>query len=218
MTWQIRHEGSPKSLQGLTLAQVIEGLRDGQWALTDEVMGPDDTAWVAIENHPQLAEVAAELEMPPRPHDDETRLDMNALIDVCLVLLIFFMLTTTYVTAVQKIVPLPTLSEEQKKRGTKVVRADQVKRQMIRVNATGDKDGKVTIRVENQTLAAMRPDGQTLDADKLREALGPYVNQYGKDQVLLDARGVTWGLVIAIQDAARSAGVRVVNHLVPKKG
>src|SRR5262245_16889046 len=108
MSWKIRHEGSPRSMEGLELAQIIVGLRDGLWEPTDEVMGPQDRQWVAIENHPQLAQVAADLEPPPaRAHPDETRLDFNALIDVCLVLLIFFFLTTTYATAVQKVVPMP---------------------------------------------------------------------------------------------------------------
>ena len=66
MSWKVRHEGSPQFVQGLTLAQVVEGLRDGQWELTDEVMGPGDSAWVAIESHPQLAEVAEDLQPPPR--------------------------------------------------------------------------------------------------------------------------------------------------------
>jgi biopolymer transport protein ExbD len=215
MSWKIRHEGSPKFLQGLTLAQVVEGLRDGLWEPTDEVMGPGDTEWVAIENHPQLAEVAADLEPPPRPHEDETRLDMNALIDVCLVLLIFFMITTSYVAAVQKVVPLPTVAESEKK--GKVVRADQVRRQMIRVQAY-HRDGNLTVRVENQPLPVVRPDGKTLDGDKLRDALVPYVRgEDGKREVLLDARDVSWGTVIAIQDAAKAAGVRVVNHLVKKR-
>jgi biopolymer transport protein ExbD len=217
MSWKIRHEGSPRHLEGLTLAQVIQGLRDGQWEPTDEVMGPEDSAWVTIADHPQLAEVAADLEPPPKPHPDETHLDMNALIDVCLVLLIFFMLTTTYVAAVQKVVPLPTVQEQQKT-GVKKVRADQVKRQMIRVQATGDKSGKLTVRVEGQTLPVVQSDGQTLDHDKFREALWPYTHgEERKTEMLLDARDVSWGTVIALQDAAKDAGVRVVNHLVKKK-
>jgi biopolymer transport protein ExbD len=217
MTWNIRHEGSPRHLEGLTLAQVILGLRDGQWEPTDEVMGPEESSWVAIADHPQLAEAAADLEPPPRPHPDETHLDMNALIDVCLVLLIFFMLTTTYVAAVQKVVPLPTVEERQKK-GTKVVRADQVRRQMIRVQATADKAGKLTVRVEGQTLPVVQADGQTLDANKFSEALKPYTKgEERKTEMLLDARDVTWGTVIALQDAAKDAGVRVVNHLVKKR-
>ena len=110
-TWKIRHEGSPRSVDNLTLAQILEGLQDGLWEATDEVMGPNDAAWVAIENHPQLAEVAADLEPPPqRTYDDETRLDMNALIDVCLVLLIFFMLITSY-AVLQKRLEQPPITE-----------------------------------------------------------------------------------------------------------
>ena len=217
MSWKIRHEGSPRHLEGLTLTQVVEGLRDGQWEPTDEVMGPADAAWVRIEDHPQFAEVAADLEPPPKAHPDETHLDMNALIDVCLVLLIFFMLTTSYLEAVQKVVPLPTVHEREKK-GAKVVRADQVKRQMIRVQAYGDKAGKLTVRIENQTMPVVQSDGKTLDASRFRDALAPYTHGAdAKTQMLLDARDVSWGTVIALQDTAKSAGVRVVNHLVKKR-
>jgi hypothetical protein len=54
--WKVRHQGSPSALGDLTLAQVAEGLADGQWEPTDEVMGPGDTTWVPIESHPQLEE------------------------------------------------------------------------------------------------------------------------------------------------------------------
>src|SRR5262245_38710805 len=97
MPWQLRHQGSPQAVTGLSLQQIAEGLRDGLWETTDEVMCPSDQVWQAIENHPALAELAEEIEAPPPLHRDEgTHLDFNALIDVCLVLLIFFILTTTY--------------------------------------------------------------------------------------------------------------------------
>ena len=73
MTWKIRHQGSPRAVEGLTLADVLEGLQDGLWEPTDEVMGPTDQEWVALEDHPEFAELAADLE-PRSPHhyDDET--------------------------------------------------------------------------------------------------------------------------------------------------
>src|ERR1700694_5274302 len=112
MSWKIRHQGSPRSIEGLGLTHVVEGLQDGLWETTDEVMGPQDKQWVAIESHPQLAEVVADIEPPPpRVEDDETRLDMNPLIDVALVLLIFFILTTSY-AAVQKILNMPVITQE----------------------------------------------------------------------------------------------------------
>src|SRR5260370_2783852 len=74
-------------------------------------MGRQDTGWVAIESHPDCAGAAADIEPPPaKIHEDETRLDMNPLIDVCLVLLIFFILTTSY-AALQKVLDMPGVSQ-----------------------------------------------------------------------------------------------------------
>jgi biopolymer transport protein ExbD len=215
MSWQIRHEGSPQVVQGLSLQQIADGLRDGVWEPTDEVRGPGDGTWMAIENHPQLADVAADIEPPPRPQAEETRLDMNALIDVCLVLLIFFILTTTYAAAVQKVVPMsPVKSDGQKIR---TVTVDQIKKRMIRVQAHLDARGKPVIRVENQTVPALTDDGQAIDTDRLRDALRPYVRgEDGKSTIILDAKDVSWGTVIAIQDAAKGAGVREIHHLMRK--
>src|SRR5690348_4356674 len=101
MSWQVRHQGSPKAVPNLSVAQIVQGLRDGVWAPTDEVRGPQDTGWVALEEHPQFAEVVEDLEAPAtRDHGDEAHVDMNALIDVTMVLLIFFILTTTRSMAV----------------------------------------------------------------------------------------------------------------------
>ena len=216
-TWQIRHEGSPQAKSGLTLPQIIAGLRDGAWEPTDEVLGPGDRAWTAIENHPQLAETVADLEPPsPRVHEDETHLDMNALIDVCLVLLIFFMLTTSYVAAVQKVVPLPALSEDKQKRAVIRLTPQQVQ-SMIRVEARADKNGKPVIRVQNQPVSVVRDDGKTLDGSRLKDVLLPYVRgEPHRTEMVLDAHDINWGMVIAIQDAAKAAGVTVIHHNVGK--
>jgi biopolymer transport protein ExbD len=218
MTWQVRHEGSPRVVQGLTLPDIVQGLRDGSWEPTDEVMAPGEKTWTAIENHPQLAEQVADLEPPPIKHrDDATSLDMNAMIDVCLVLLIFFILTTTYATAVQKVVPMPTIKSESDGSKVRVVRPDEVKKKMIRLQAQRDAAGRLILRLENQPISVVSEDGQTLDGDRLRDALKPYVRgEDGKNELILDAGGISWGMVIAIQDAAKSAGVRTVHHLLRK--
>src|SRR5262245_24898701 len=96
MAWQVRQEGSPEAINLPTEVDVLAGLRDGNFLPTDEVKGPTDADWQPIETHPQFAEAAQEVEPPPAESVDETHLDMNPLIDVCLVLLIFFILTITY--------------------------------------------------------------------------------------------------------------------------
>src|SRR5262249_54557144 len=160
----------------------------------------------AIENHPRLADTVADLEPPEaRYHAEATSLDMNALIDVCLVLLIFFILTTTYAAAVQKVVPMPTLKQAEGKNKARVISREDVKR-MIRVQTELDRAGKPAMRIENQTASVFDDDGG-LDANKLREALQPYTKgEDGKSEIILDAKGVNWGMVIAIQDTARSVG------------
>src|SRR5436305_13219310 len=112
MKYSVRHQGSPRSVDGLTVAEVVEGLQEGQWDPTDEVKGPADPDWVSIENHPQLEEVAADLAPPPATQDvDETRLDMNPVIDVALVRLVYFTLTTTY-GAMKSVLIIPSGATE----------------------------------------------------------------------------------------------------------
>ena len=108
MAWQVRHEGSPRVVRNLSLQQIVDGLRDGLWETTDEVQGPGEARFRPIEAHPQLSEIAQDLEAPPRRlHQEPTSLDMNALIDVCLVLLIFFILTTCTPISSRRSFPSP---------------------------------------------------------------------------------------------------------------
>jgi biopolymer transport protein ExbD len=212
MSWQVRHEGSPRVVRNLTLEQIVAGLRDGLWEPTDEVLGPGETHWRPIEAHPQLAEIAFDLE-PPRPmhHPEATSLDMNALIDVCLVLLIFFILTTSYANLVQKVVPMPSEIFASAKQRTATV--EEVNAKMIRLQAIGDKSGKPLVRIQDQTVDVLAADGQSIDGTKLQAALVPYVRGEGhKRTLLMDAREVSWDTVVQIQDAARASGITTIHH------
>jgi biopolymer transport protein ExbD len=204
--WKLRHQGSPSSLGDLTLAQVAEGLADGRWEPTDEVMGPDDKDWVPIESHPQLEEIAAELEPEPsRTYDDETRLDMNALIDVCLVLLIFFILTTSY-AILQKRMEAPDVSAN--KLGPPTITKEKVDQQMIRVSVRME-DGKPVFRIEDRVV----------DPSQLEYELSRFVKATKKTQLLLEADDdVPHSASIAVQDAAKGARIEKVNFALPDTG
>jgi len=204
--WKVRHEGSPAALGDLTLAQVAEGLADGRWEPTDEVMGPNDPAWVPIENHPQLADIAADLEPPPpRVYDDETRLDMNALIDVCLVLLIFFILTTSY-AVLQKRLEAPGVTAD--RLGPAVVTKEKVEQQMIRVSVKME-DGQPVTRIEDRVV----------DPSRLESELRSFGQAVKKTQVLVEHDDdVPQRAVVAVLDAAKGAGMEKVSLVVPDKG
>jgi biopolymer transport protein ExbD len=204
--WKVRHQGSPSALGDLTLAHVAEGLADGRWEPTDEVMGPSDNEWVPIENHPQLEAIAAELEPPPpRHYDDETRLDMNALIDVCLVLLIFFILTTSY-AVLQKRLEAPGVGGD--KGGPVVVTKEKVEQQMIQASVRME-NGKPVYRVEDKIV----------DPDNLGPELRRFVRSTSKTQLLFEHDyDVPQSAVIKVLDAANVAGMEKINLAVPDKG
>lgn len=202
--WKIRHQGSPQQVENLTLQQVVEGLQDGRWALTDEVMGPKDQRWVPIENHPQLAEVVEELEVDhPTPQVDEAHLDMNALIDVCMVLLIFFMLTITY-TALEKILDMPLARREGVRAA--LVNPEEARARMIQVEIS-KKANKPIIRVE----------GEVVNAQKT-EDLARVLRKTRKNEVLIRVQNgrtpdeqVDWGTVVQVISAAGEAHIERVH-------
>jgi biopolymer transport protein ExbD len=193
MTWKIRHQGSPRSIEGLTLQQVLEGLQDGLWEPTDEVMGPPDQQWVAIENHAQFAEVAADMEPPPpHSHDDETHLDMTALIDVTLVLLIFFILLLSY-AQLQKALQAADLSQGRARKVTKEEAGDT----MIIVKARPGQDGEPKIWV----------DDEPVELSNLQTELRRKAQESRKTLLLIDATNVKEKTVVAIEAAAADTGI-----------
>jgi biopolymer transport protein ExbD len=205
MSWTLRHQGSPQQVPNLTLAQIVEGLQDGSCDITDEVIGPGETQWHPIEDHPKLAELVEEMKSPPSVHEADSGLDLNALIDVCLVLLIFFILTTSY-EILEKVLQMPK-SRTDDPSGVKVVAQEQVDNFMIKVR-TRQEAGKTQIWVENDAVA----EGE------LQGVLSKLARQSQKTEMLLDAAGVDYGTVIKIIDAAGGAKIEHVHFLVRPGG
>jgi biopolymer transport protein ExbD len=203
-TWRVRHEGSPQSIDNLTLAQVVEGLQDALWEPTDEVMGPGETVWTPIESHPQLAEVAAEIEPPPpRTYDDETRLDMNALIDVCLVLLVFFILTTSY-AVLQTRMDMPNVS------------TDQVALPQVTDKFVENQTVHVVVKMENGK-PVIRVEGKVTDPKDLQVTLTRSHRAKQTSTLLLEHDGdVPHGVIVDVEDAAKGAKMNRVLLVVPE--
>jgi biopolymer transport protein ExbD len=205
MNWTVRHQGSPRQVTGLTRAELVEGLQDGQWDSTDEVKGPTDTNWITIEEHPQLADIVHDLDPLEIVHEEEpTHLDMNALIDVCLVLLIFFILTTSYQT-LEKVLAMPQ-SKQDDPSAVKVVAQERVENYMILVKARKE-SGKPVVWVE----------GEKVPEEQLKTVLSREARKAKKQELLLDAAGVDYGTVIKIIDAAGGANIEQV-HFLAKPG
>jgi len=203
--WKFRHEGSPVASADLPFDQMMQGLIDGKIHPEDEVKGPNDTAWVKFEDHPAFAEIVSELEpVEEPPHDEETNLDMNPMIDVALVLLVFFILTTTY-ASLQKIIEAAEATRDKSQTNVRVVPRSEIENTMVYINAVMQNDRPV-----------IYVDKEVVSLDDLENVLRRHARDPNRRTVLLehDAK-VPHGVVIKIQDKAKSGGRTKVLLLVP---
>jgi biopolymer transport protein ExbD len=197
-TWRIRHEGSPQAVDVPSAARVLEGIRDGDWEPSDEVRGPTDSAWQAIEDHPLFADAVADLEPPKTPEPDEARLDMNPLIDVALVLLIFYMITTSYAN-LRRVIDLPPEPP-----------ADAAKKHMPKLNDVKDRIIKVKMWMEGETVFVTL-EGKPVSVDDLEKEIAEAVKSTGRKDLFADVSGdVPWGKEAKLYDAAKGAGILTI--------
>ena len=203
-TWKVRREGSPQVRQGLSLHQVLQDLEEGAWEPTDEVRGPTDADWQRFEDHPTFADAVALEPLPPEAQD-ETTVDMTPLIDVTMVLLVFFILLFTY-SVLEKRLEAPNASKQ--RAGPRVISPTDVKNQMIMVKANRV-NGQTVFHIEDKDVAR----------ERLETELAGFVRQTKHTTMLLDAApDVSHGDTVFIQDKAKGAGIESVLLLAPPEG
>ena len=198
--WQVRHLGMP---EGETLAnaeRVLEGLRDGDWDPSDDVRGPGEVDWLQIEDHPHFIDAVAEMGPPPPEPVDESRLDMNPMIDVALVLLIFFILTATY-TSLRRSIELPPAPTDENGNPRPVVKKEDIQDRVFRVKVNLDTNGTAIIKIEDRTVSL----------DSIDREFKDHVRNTGRKEMHLTvADDVPWGTEAKIYDAARGAEIHQI--------
>jgi biopolymer transport protein ExbD len=201
--WLVRLNGDPTPRTLSEANKVLEGIRDGEWEPTDEVRGPADTMWWPIEEHPTFIDAIAEMGPPPPEPPDETRLDMNPLIDVALVLLVFFILTATYTTLRRTIdVPPPQIDDT----ATKLPKKSDIEDRVFNVTVYMDGE-KPVVSIEKRVIVF----------EEVEKELERVVKETGRKEMYFNAADdVTWGITVRIQGAANEAGVRQI-HIPNRK-
>ncbi len=200
MTWRLRHEGSPQPVpHPLSTEQILEGLKDEVYSPTDEVRGPGDTQWERLEKHPYFAETVDLIEesLEEFEHEpDDSHIDMNPLIDVCLVLLVFFILATT-LQIMEKVLALPkNLPPSDKKY---IMKEEDAKR--FAMLTLEQKNGATVFKVNEYEA--------TNDEVLLRELETLVKN--GKSEIILEVKpGVPFESYTRAIDAATTARVTKV--------
>ena len=196
--WLVRQYGASTAISVPSAGDVLTGLRDGNWLPSDEVKGPTDTIWRAIEQHPTFIAAASEVEEQPPPVEEDANLDMNPLIDVCLVLLIFFILTITY-ASLERAIDIPDENND-KKGPTTVVKFQDVKDRVFVVSAKMEGE-KVVVKIENEETPV----------EQIEAKMKQVINSTGRKEMVLNIdRDVPWGVETAILDAAKGNGVHSI--------
>jgi hypothetical protein len=113
-------------------------------------------------------------------------------------------------------VPLPKVPEEKKAQKAIKINEERVLKYMVRVAAKPDAKGKPVIFVQGLKVDVMKAD-DTLDIGKLRDELKKHTSTPDRREMLLDAKEVSWGLVVSIQDAARAANVGMIYYEAAKQ-
>ena len=208
--WQVRQEGSPNLYRLPSAAEVLTGLRDGNFLPTDEVKGPDDTAWQPIELHSVFAEAALDIEPPPDETVDDTHLDMNPLIDVCLVLLIFFILTITY-ASLERAIGVPE-DVPQDKGAVAVVPLKDIQDRIFIVIVTMDGERPVV-------KIGVRGSMKEIPTQRVFVEMQELINKTGRKEMLIDIdKNVPWGVETDILDAATGNKVHtILNNQRPRR-
>jgi biopolymer transport protein ExbD len=183
---------------------VLTALRDGNFVPADEVKGPNEPDWQPLETHPAFAEAALDIEPPPVEVKDDTTLDMNPLIDVCLVLLIFFILTITYAT-LERALDVPDDTVEDK--SSSKVNIPEVKDRVFIVTVKMDGERPV---IKMGLFGALKEVAQ----DRLKDEMETLINSTGRREMIMDIeKDVPWGVETAILDAAKGNNLHnIINN------
>ena len=194
--WLVRPEGSPRRGTEFPSAQAVaDALRDGDLSPSDEVQAPGDATFRPLDTHPVFAELAEELELPLGEAEEETHLDMNPLIDVSLVLLIFFILTATYSTLVRSL-DVPSAPPEGQGARTR--------------ESVADRSVTVTA-VMKGTEPVVTIEGSPVTLDKLEARLVEIGKAKGQREAFLDVSSdVPWEVTARLYEATRGAEMQHV--------
>lgn len=206
MSWQIRHAGSPAKITADNAEAVVNGLMNGDWEPSDEILGDGERNWKTIEDHPKFSSACEDL-TPEKPAvADDNNIDMNPMIDVALVLLIFFILTTSY-ASLRRVIDLPDAPTEKKGAVAKTLKKDDVKDRIFKLKIYMEEE-KPIIKIEERIVLV----------DDLDKEMKEVVRVTGRKEMYMDIDPSTpWGIEAKVYDAARGANVTQIYWPKAKK-
>ncbi len=197
--WDLRkHDSDSKSIL-LESIEIQDLIVSGLISINDEIRKEGETTWKTFLDYPEFDDTFSV--KSSIKHDEDENIDMNALIDVCLVLLVFFILLTSYAKLVQHLEAAKT-NPDSKIPSITTTQADQKTKVVIKTEA-----GKTLFYINEQVV----------ESENLTTALKASARKLkSKDLILFYSDDVPYQAVISIQDAARAADFQQILQALEK--
>ena len=197
--WDLRnHDSDSKSIL-LESIEIQDLIVSGLISINDEIRKEGETTWKTFLDYPEFDDTFSV--KSSIKHDEDENIDMNALIDVCLVLLVFFILLTSYAKLVQHLEAAKT-NPDSKIPSITTTQADQKTKVVIKTEA-----GKTLFYINEQVV----------ESENLTTALKASARKLkSKDLILFYSDDVPSQAVISIQDAARAADFQQILQALEK--
>lgn len=197
--WDLRkHDSDSKSIL-LESIEIQDLIVSGLISINDEIRKEGETTWKTFLDYPEFDDTFSV--KSSIKHDEDENIDMNALIDVCLVLLVFFILLTSYTKLVQHLEAAKT-NPDSKIPSITTTQADQKTKVVIKTEA-----GKTLFYINEQVV----------ESENLTTALKASARKLkSKDLILFYSDDVPYQAVISIQDAARAADFQQILQALEK--
>lgn len=197
--WDLRNHDSDSKLMILESIEIQGLIVSGLISIDDEIRKEGETTWKTLIDYPEFDDAFSV--KSSIKHDEDENIDMNALIDVCLVLLVFFILLTSYAKLVQHLEAAKT-NPDSKIPSITTTQADQKTKVVIKTEA-----GKTLFYINEQVV----------ESENLTTALKASARKLkSKDLILFYSDDVPYQAVISIQDAARAADFQQILQALEK--
>ena len=197
--WDLRnHDSDSKSILFESI-EIQDLIVSGLISINDEIRKEGETTWKTFLDYPEFDDTFSV--KSSIKHDEDENIDMNALIDVCLVLLVFFILLTSYAKLVQHLEAAKT-NPDSKIPSITTAQTDQKTKVVIKTEA-----GKTLFYINEQVV----------ESENLTTALKASARKLkNKDLILFYSDDVPYQAVISIQDAARAADFQQILQALEK--
>ena len=197
--WDLRnHDSDSKSILFESI-EIQDLIVSGLISINDEIRKEGETTWKTFLDYPEFDDTFSV--KSSIKHDEDENIDMNALIDVCLVLLVFFILLTSYAKLVQHLEAAKT-NPDSKIPSITTTQADQKTKVVIKTEA-----GKTLFYINEQVV----------ESENLTTALKASARKLkSKDLILFYSDDVPYQAVISIQDSARAADFQQILQALEK--